>query len=564
MRRDSGMRITSPDTVSEIRTLRAPDRTLQNAQRHVTDESETSECEAKVKSPDSNTKTRQATQNDKDASERAHKRKLGTLQRSGPVLEDDQQSSENASLTTCSKPQHERIQEVEPLDISYCCTPGSLKLKAVLISRLSEVSSTGRIQVVSSTNAKSLSPLRWVSYPAYAKLSLPQIDLSRRGLGEDDAELIRHTLRSNPQLAVLKLGCNSLGDKGASVIAPSCSTDGRHHQSLRVLDLGFNGVGDEGLTALSLQMIAGNYTLKNLYLSGNKFKHKGAVALAGAILHGCSLSRLHLSANKVGPSGIKVLAGAIAEMDARRRHLLQRQGGIVIAAVKSPAIEELHLADISMKEQGIGTFSSMLISNTSLQTLNLSNNEIGDREMALLSQALAQNKGPQLTSIQLSFNKITCVGVECFMNSIWGSQTLKEVKLDNNKMQDRGAQLCSVVLGSVRLEVLDIGFNRVSTVGVKAVMKSLSENDSLRSLSLSGIPMDQNASKAVSYALAYNPSLETFNIDSCCIGYSGQRHIMAGIVSNRNVKLRALTGFSLGGKLKESLVFVLPSSDSKF
>ena len=79
-------------------------------------------------------------------------------------------------------------------------------------------------------------------------------------------------------------------------------------------------------------------------------------------------------------------------------------------------------------------------------------------------------------------------------------------------------------------------------------MKSLSENESVKCISLSGIPMDQNASKAVSYALAYNVSLEVLNIDSCCIGYSGQRHIVAGIVSNRNVKLRLVTGFSLGCK----------------
>ena len=79
-------------------------------------------------------------------------------------------------------------------------------------------------------------------------------------------------------------------------------------------------------------------------------------------------------------------------------------------------------------------------------------------------------------------------------------------------------------------------------------MKSLSENDSLQVLALSGIPMDQNASKAVSYALAYNASLQVLNVDSCCVGYSGQRHIVAGVVSNRNVKLRALTGFPLGRK----------------
>jgi Ran GTPase-activating protein (RanGAP) involved in mRNA processing and transport len=293
-------------------------------------------------------------------------------------------------------------------------------------------------------------------------------------------------------------------------------------------------------------MIAGNHTLRNLFLSGNKIGKKGAMALTGAILHGCSLAKLHLSANKLGPSGLKVLSGAIAEMDARRQQLLQRQGGIVITAIKPQALEHILLDNTSMGSKGLVSLSSMLMSNQNLSVLGLSNNCIDDRDMAVLSQALAQNKSIPLAAIDLSFNKITCVGVECFMNAVWGSQTLREIKLDNNKMQDRGAQLCSVVLGAIPLAVLDISFNRISTVGIKALMKSLSENDSLRVLSMSGLPMDQNACKAVSYALAYNQSLERFHIDSCCVGYSGQRHIVAGIVSNRNIKLRAFTGFPLG------------------
>ena len=197
----------------------------------------------------------------------------------------------------------------------------------------------------------------------------------------------------------------------------------------------------------------------------------------------------------------------------------------------------------------------MLLTNKNLHTLSLTSNNIDDQGMALLSQALAQNKELPLKSLILSFNNISCVGVECLMNAVWGSTTLREIRLDNNKMQDRGAQLCSVVLGSIRLEVLDISFNKVTTVGIKALMKSLSENDSLQSLSLCGIPMDQNASKAVSYALAYNQSLRKFNIDSCSVGYSGQRHIVAGIVSNRNVQLRALTGFPLGREFMDVSVF---------
>ncbi|KAG7353807.1 leucine rich repeat LRR-containing protein [Nitzschia inconspicua] len=440
-----------------------------------------------------------------------------------PTKEDQGASQEQldvSSIATTTSPQHQQLRDINPVDISYRWTSASLKLRETLLSRLSISAPTGRIQV---------------------------IDFSQRGLTESDAECISNALRYNISLAVLKLGYNDLGDKGTSIIASSCSKDGRHHPHLTVLDLAFNGIGDEGCTALSLHMVAGNHTLRNLSLAGNNIRRRGATALAGAIVHGCSLSRLNLSFNRLRTEGTRVLAQAIAESENRVQQLLLRQGGIKLGYnIKPVTMEELHLDDINTKSNGLATLCSMLITSFNLHTISLANNSADDQDMSLLSQALAQNKNLPLKSLVLSFNNITCVGVECLMNAVWGSTTLREVKLDNNKIQDRGAQLCAVVLGSIRLEVLDVSFNKVSTVGIKALMKSLSENDSLQQLSLCGIPMDQNASKAVSYALAYNQSLEKFNIDSCSVGYSGQRHIVAGIVSNRNVKLRILTGFPLG------------------
>ncbi|OEU06682.1 RNI-like protein [Fragilariopsis cylindrus CCMP1102] len=315
------------------------------------------------------------------------------------------------------------------------------------------------------------------------------------------------------------------------MIASGCAQEGRHHQNLTVLDLGFNSVGDAGCTALSLHMVAGNHTLRNLFLSGNHIEQKGAMALASAILHGCSLSRLNLSANNLGADGINVIAQSIREAESR-----------------PVTIEELNVDNVFMLSKGFEALSTMIMTNFNLKNISLANNDLHDSDLALLSQSLTQNKKIPVKSLVLSFNKITCVGVECLMNAVWGSPTLKEIKLDNNQMQDRGAQLCSVVLGSIRLEVLDVSFNKISTVGVKAIMKSLSDNDSLKRLALCGIPMDQNASKAVSYALAYNQSLQRLNIDSCSVGYSGQRHIVAGIVSNQYTKLQVLTGFPLARK----------------
>lgn len=87
--------------------------------------------------------------------------------------------------------------------------------------------------------------------------------------------------------------------------------------------MGFNGIRDPGCAALALHAVAGNHALKTLYLSGNNIKYKGAMAMAGAILHGCSLTALYISANNIGPIGIQALARAVGEREALKTMMLQ-------------------------------------------------------------------------------------------------------------------------------------------------------------------------------------------------------------------------------------------------
>lgn len=358
--------------------------------------------------------------------------------------------------------------------------------------------------------------------------------------------MLKEAILSNPQLYVLRLSYNELGDGGAALISEAIFQNNQHHQ-LSVLDLAFNAIGDQGCGALAVHVLAGNYNLQTLCLSGNTFGEKGALALAGGILHGNGLRTLHLTANHVGPTGMKAIAGAIAKNDNRITETANRQTRNNSETMRR-RLEELHLGSSSISSEGFFTIPGMLLTNTSLRTLDVSNNGLDDRDIGLLSQALAQNKHIPLENLRLSFNEITCKGVESLMNAIWGSQTLREMKMDNNKIKDRGAQLCAVVLTSVALERLDLGFNKVTTAGIKTLMKNLSESTSLVALGLSGIPIDQNASKAVSYALAYNTSLNALYLDNCSTGFASQRHIVAGAVSNRSSSLRILTGFSVGRK----------------
>lgn len=373
----------------------------------------------------------------------------------------------------------------------------------------------------------------------------------------------------------------------------------RHHPSLKILDLGFNNIGDEGCTSLSKYAASCNPTLSTLYLSGNAVGEAGALALSNVIGLGCGLLSLHLTANRIGPIGVKELMKSMTEFDVamQQSHQEKRADTNVIVDKKGhkritsccsgddvnddvnddvdleslginddenntgnkinhpndttrlhdfQCMEELYLGGTYMGSVGCLSVSNMLLTNLTLRVICLSDNGLNDKDLSLLSQSLSRNRELPLEILRLSFNKISCLGVETLMNAIWGSKTLREIKLDNNQIKDRGAQLAAVVMTSVDLEVLDMGFNRLTIVGIKALMKRLAENRTLLTMTLSGNVLDTNASKAVSYALAYNKTIQKIYIDHCSLSYAAQRHIAAGIVSNSNLALRVMSGFLLG------------------
>ena len=359
-----------------------------------------------------------------------------------------------------------------------------------------------------------------------------QINLSRRSIGPSDVPLLQQAIRSNPHLSVLKLGYNALGDQGVATLVTAL-----HSSRLHTLDLGFNGMGDAGCEAIAVHAVAGNLALRTLYLAGNGIGEKGTLAIAGAILHGSGLENLSMAVNNCGSLGVRGLAGAMAKVDDRVR---KEPNGSV------RAIRHLSLGSVNLCAEGVVAVSSMLLSNSSLVSLDLSDSKIDDQQLGLLAQAFTQNKAVPLRTLDLSFNEITCAGVENLANAVWGSQTLRSLRLDNNYLRDRGVQLCAVLLTSIALEELDIGFNRkVTSVGVKALMKNVSESKTMASIGLCGIEIDLNSAKALSFALAYNSTLTAIYLDNCNIGYSAQRHIVAGIVSNRRLALRVFSGFPL-------------------
>jgi Ran GTPase-activating protein (RanGAP) involved in mRNA processing and transport len=367
-------------------------------------------------------------------------------------------------------------------------------------------------------------------------------------------------LSQNANLTVLKLGYNNLGDSGVTTLAAGIAV----HKALVLLDLGFNNFGDEGAIALAtaMQQASDRFhggTLQTLYLAGNMIGEDGAFAMADSIRQGSQLSKLYMTGNRIGADGVKAITEAILEDEIRRdgeATVGPEEENPAANQVETSRIssfcgmEELFLGGTGMGTLGCHAVARLLEKTSYLRVMSFPNCDIGDEEVGILASSIKANKARlPVECIQLSFNNMTHKGLESLTNAVWGSNTLKELRLDNNNIGDRGAHQVAAILPALKaLEVLDVGFNSIKATGLNVLMKAVAESHQLNSLSVSGNAVDVPAAKAVAYALAYNHSLRSVFLVHCNINHEGQRHISAGIVSNSHIALRKLTGFHIGRK----------------
>jgi Ran GTPase-activating protein (RanGAP) involved in mRNA processing and transport len=214
-----------------------------------------------------------------------------------------------------------------------------------------------------------LGGMRLRSLPANAFASLDK--LQTLNLGGTDLPLAQlETVLSNlVAIESLLLGGNSLGPKGAAMVAntvvPTKST-------LQHLDLRFNEIGDEGVTALA-NTLAKNTSIKFLYLEGNQITQVGCSALAKALLENSTVEELYLGANDIGPDGAASLAEVIST---------------------NTTLRKLFVDGNQLGPQGANAFSEALErldGKATLTQLYADNNNLGKEAAKRLAKALNSN-----------------------------------------------------------------------------------------------------------------------------------------------------------------------------
>ncbi|XP_051991718.1 NACHT, LRR and PYD domains-containing protein 3-like isoform X3 [Xyrauchen texanus] len=242
-------------------------------------------------------------------------------------------------------------------------------------------------------------------------------------------------------------------------------------------------------------------------LMGCDLTEQSCSALASVLSsNSSSLRELDLSNNDLQDSGVKLLSDAL----------------------KSPhcILEILRFAACRFTDQCFESLSSVLQSSKSLREMDLSNNDLQDSGVKLLSDAL---KSPHciLEILRFAACRFTDQCCESLSSVLQSSKSLRELDLCNNDLQDSGVKLLSDALKSPHctLEILRLSGCMVTEEGCCSLASALRSNLSrLKELDLSYNHPGESGVKLLSERLNDpNCTLDKLNVD-----HGGEFRITAG------------------------------------
>ncbi|XP_046881696.1 NACHT, LRR and PYD domains-containing protein 12-like isoform X2 [Hypomesus transpacificus] len=283
---------------------------------------------------------------------------------------------------------------------------------------------------------------------------------------------------------------------------------------LTELDLSINNLGDSGMKLLSAGLGNPLCKLETLRLSGCHITEEGCASLSSALTSASFLRQLELSNNDLKDAGMKVLSAGLGNPLCK--------------------LETLRLSGCQITEEGCASLGSALKSNPSLlRDLDLSNSDLRDSGMKLLSAGLG-NPLCKLETLRLSGCHITEEGCASLSSALKSNPVLRELELSNNDLKDAGMKLLSTGLGNplCKLETLRLSGCHITEEGCASLSSALKSASFLRQLELSNNDLKDAGMKLLSAGLG-NPlsKLETLRLSGCHITEEGCASLSSALTS---------------------------------
>ena len=193
---------------------------------------------------------------------------------------------------------------------------------------------------------------------------------------------------------------------------------------------------------------------------------------------------------------------------------------LCLALRVNTSLTSLDLSENSIGDKGASSLSEALRVNTSLTSLNLVCTSIGVEGISSLSEALRVNTS--LTSLNLRYNSIGDEGASSLSEALRVNTSLTSLNLSRNSIGNEGASSLSEALRvNTSLTSLNLGFTFIGDEGASSLSGALRVNTSLTSLDLSENSIGVEGGSSLSEALRVNTSLTSLHLSENSIGVEG-------------------------------------------
>ncbi|XP_049324661.1 NACHT, LRR and PYD domains-containing protein 12-like [Astyanax mexicanus] len=305
-------------------------------------------------------------------------------------------------------------------------------------------------------------------------------------LSKNICETLASVLISDSALIELNLSKNDLQDSGVELLSAGLKSS---HCKLQILRLDCCRLTVNVCETLASVLISDSALLE-LDLSNNDLQDSGVQLLsAGLKSSHCKLQILRLSSCNLGVKTCETLGldlvenSSLKELDLSNNDLQDSGVELLSTRLKSShcKLQILRLPSCNLKVYTCETLESVFkLENSSLKELDLSNNNLQDSGVELLFDGLKSShcKLQILRIASCNLGEKTCKILGSVLNLEISS--LKELDLSNNDLQDSGAELLSTGLKSshCKLQILRLSGCMITEIGCSSLASALSSKPS--------------------------------------------------------------------------------------
>ena len=224
-------------------------------------------------------------------------------------------------------------------------------------------------------------------------------------------------------------------------------------------------------------------------------------------------------------------------------------------------LESVSLERSNVCDPDVVILAEALKTNTTLTSLHISFNAIGEEGVVALAEALTSNSS--LRVLNLGTNRILGPGACALTGLLKRNSTLTELLVPFNNILDSGADaLAEALKCNVSLSRLDLSFNNIGHPGATTLAGAIKCNGTLTDLRLSGNKIGDAGASFLADAVQVNANLKMILLAGGSIGDAGATSLAEALKCNKTLKDLGLHDNDIGDSGTTALAAALECNNS--